>query len=124
MSTKTERPMPPTPELDKLRSVSDRSQEVGRFLDWLTGEKGWHFAKRHVHTQDCYETTTRRGVFPDYKYREVQELSCGMNEDDSFPVHEPPEKLLAAFYEIDLDKIEEERCALLDWHRTVIEKKQ
>jgi hypothetical protein len=34
--------MPPTPELDKMSAVRDRSQTIGDFLDWLSQEKNWH----------------------------------------------------------------------------------
>lgn len=34
-----------TPELEKMKAVQPKSQVIGEFLEWLTGEKGVTLAK-------------------------------------------------------------------------------
>jgi predicted RNA binding protein YcfA (HicA-like mRNA interferase family) len=36
------------PEHEKLAAISDKSQEIGEFLDWLQ-KQGWHLARYHGH---------------------------------------------------------------------------
>lgn len=38
---------PPTPELDKMLAVNDKSQVIGEFLDWLRNDRDIIFAKYH-----------------------------------------------------------------------------
>lgn len=76
---------PKTPELDKLHKVTDESQGIGAFLDWLR-EQGLTLCKYYV--DETYEP-------------------CGL----------PAEKLLADYYKIDLEEVEQERRDLLDWLR-------
>lgn len=33
------------PEHEKLSEVSDKSQAIGEFLDWVADEKGWRLAE-------------------------------------------------------------------------------
>jgi hypothetical protein len=68
-----------------MAAVQERSQEIGEFLEWLSS-KGI--------------TLCRLGV-PDW------ERNC------YFPIRESTEQLLAAYFEIDLDKAEAEKRALL-----------
>lgn len=75
---------PPTPELDKMKSVHNQSQCIGEFLDWLFHEK----------------------------HRTIAEVPEGMDEWQ--PVGGSIEKILAEYFEIDLAKIERERRAILE----------
>lgn len=98
---------PSTPELDRLLAVAPFSQHVGDFLDWLAQE-GFVLAKHacphgNLDHLDCEESKyCRRG--------------------DETPVlwaqHVNPEATLAAFYDIDLNKIEAERRAVLEYLRS------
>ncbi len=72
------------PEHDRMAAISDKSQIIGEFLEWLNYTKGIHL---------CEQT-------PD------------MN-DHWWTVDEDPEKLLAEFFSIDLTKIEAEKRAML-----------
>ncbi len=36
---------PPTPELDKMLAVKDKSQAIGEFLDWLQHDKNYVLAE-------------------------------------------------------------------------------
>lgn len=74
---------PPTPELDKMLAVKDKSQMIGVFLDWLQDEKKIVFAKYY-------------------------------DEESLCPSYDTIEKLLADYFEIDLNKIEQERRAILE----------
>lgn len=74
-----------TPECEKLQSVSDTSQEIGAFLDWLQQEKGCVFS-RYVGSNDRLVVDTDL---------------------------ENKERLLAEYFNIDLDKVEAERRALI-----------
>jgi len=78
---------PKTPELDRLHKVSDESQRIGAFLDWLQNECGIVFCKYH-----------QRREYP-------------------LPDHTSIEQWLAKYFGIDLNKVESERRALLDKFR-------
>lgn len=74
-----------TPECDKLLAVSADSQKIGAFLEWLEQE--------------------RELTICDLDYR---------REDRYYPAYIPINKLLAEYFKIDLNKVEQERSALLD----------
>jgi hypothetical protein len=75
-----------TTECDKLVAASKVSQEIGAFLDWLE-EQGIFLASDE-------EVEGRRGRV-------------------TLPVYESKERMFARYFEIDLDKVENERRALL-----------
>lgn len=84
------------PEHDKLEEISDKSQEIGDFLSWLAeGE---------------YQSSEDLGSI---------ELGCyrsrftGQREESMSPTMVPVETLLAAYFEIDQDKIEDEKRSML-----------
>lgn len=88
------------PEHERLRTVREQSQAIGEFIDWLETE-GIHLAwypclnetrgHDHVaHPDECVESM--------YLYL----------------VHDRPDRLIAKFFDIDLDKIEAEKRAMLD----------
>lgn len=100
------------PEHAKMRAVKAESQRIGFFLEWLeSGSR--RIATDHKHTEEC---APRRSP------RDEPARECGMmaNDDTSWcmPVlytWEPPgrgdriERILAAFYGIDLEKIQDEK---------------
>ena len=94
------------PEHDKLRAVAPYSQKVGEFLDWLS-EQGVALCRRHDHTEDCEPDEYAGGA-----YRE--RYTCGYLEGEWVPDAEGTIDRLARFFEIDLQKIEDERRAMLD----------
>ena len=71
---------PKYPECEKLAIVSDESQTIGVFLDWL-----------------------------------CEEMDVNVEYDTGLTINE----LLAKFYDIDLNKVEEERRAILEYIRTI-----
>lgn len=86
---KPTRPQPACPECEKLAAVSEESNKIGAFLDWLQEE---HETVLSYFSGDgnLYAHTMYSG-------------DNGIN------------RLLAEYFEIDLDKVERERCALLEW---------
>ena len=77
------------PEHDKLRAISGKSQAIGEFLDWLGAEKHWFLA-------------------------EWDGIKRADGDERAWPASYSITKLLAEFFEIDLDKIEAEKRAMLE----------
>lgn len=75
-----------TPQLDKMRSVKEDSQKLSTFIDWLT-EQGMPICEKI--TDDRYGA-------------------------EMAPITISIERLLARYFEIDLNKVEDERRSLLD----------
>lgn len=126
------KPKPPkTPECDKLSSVKDRSQPIGEFLEWLT-EIGVDLCVfHHCHnstSEDCksgrcemddqYTAVRRVALKPETK-EEAVALKL-MGQEKIVPFVSPNERL-AAFFRIDLDLVEKERRALLEYCRKMNE---
>lgn len=85
-----------TPELNKRLAVRKESQIIGEFLEWATSN-GYHFTKTVILTAES------PSLFSD----KVHEYDVP---------HERPvaiEDALADYFEIDLDKVEQEQRALL-----------
>lgn len=75
------------PEHDRMRLISDESQSIGRFLDWLQDEKGCVICQSDE-------------IFP--------------GEFEYAPIRTPPERLLAQYFDINLDVIENEKQQMLE----------
>lgn len=84
---------PECPECQKLADVSKESDKIGTFLDWLSRETQYSFGKWIQ--DDEYGDVFVRVHMGD---RLINEL-------------------LAQYFEIDLNKVEKERSALLEWLR-------
>ncbi len=83
-----------TPEHDKLRAVKDESQGIGAFLDWLASE-GFtvcRFQNLTRHSDDLGDYTP----------------------SGYYPTREGTEKLLARYFNINLNKLETEKQVMLD----------
>ena len=83
---------PETPTLEKMKSVSEDSQKIGEFLDWLR-EEGISLCKYHDDEEQDYR-------------------------EQYFPISESFEKLLAKYYGVNLEDAEKERCAILEHIRS------
>lgn len=87
------------PECDKLRSVAPVSNEIGSFLDWL---------------RDEYAVVLGKWVAEEDRFGRVKRDRDG----DALHVLAPApfglERLLAEYFEIDLDKVETERRQILE----------
>jgi hypothetical protein len=76
----------PTPELDKMSAVRDESQAIGEFLEWMSS-RGLVFAKW---------------------------VDRGIHDDELVEDRKPIKERLAEYFEIDLNKVDEEQRMLLD----------
>lgn len=74
------------PECTKMDQVSDESQRIGEFIEWLQ-EKGYILAR----------------------YEEVE----GYSNPQLIPSPAPIERLLADYFGIDLDKVDQEQREIL-----------
>lgn len=113
-----------TTELEKMSAVREQSQPIGEFLDWLAGQ-GILLMK---YTPVIYERWPWESKFATDGSQPSYYRAAWHGPDDG--VHGPPEeyegddepmmwresieRMLARFFEIDLNAIEEERRALLD----------
>ena len=84
------RSAPKAPEHEKLEKVAERSQVCGEFLEWLGVEKDLVLARW---------------------------AGANCPGDMLVPVNPCVRDLLAEFFEIDQEKLEAEKVALLEWVR-------
>ena len=111
-----------TPECNKLQAVHIHSQVCGEFLNWILAAKGYEIAVRHFHVgnfdeggecfrkHDCTTDvciTNAKGCFQ--KFEKV----CGVRDNALVSVNFKTEKLLAEFFGIDMNKVENERRQIL-----------
>lgn len=79
------------PECEKMTAIQDKPRVIGDFLEWL---------------EETKEMT-------------ICVLIEGENEQgEYYPIYLETEKLLAEFFKIDLDKVEEEKRQILDETRS------
>ena len=75
-------------ESQKMAKVAPDSRKLGLFLDWLQ-EQGIHLSR-------------------------MEETHCNYGDpEDLVDIHESKERLLARYFNIDLDKVDAERTELL-----------
>jgi len=97
------------PEHQNLKAISNKSQAIGSFLDWLSEEKSIELAVRHKHTDSCYANLDS----VDQAMKLHPRRLCGYTDDELVSTHIPFRKLLAEYFEIDEEKIEREKRAML-----------
>lgn len=98
-----------TKELDKMAAVQLQARAIGDFLDWLGYEKAAHLATVHRHGPDCPGWDAGRE-----SYRPRGDEYCDLRDGESVPLRYHREPLLAEYFQIDLDKVEDEKRALLE----------
>lgn len=122
-----------TPECDRLVAVAEESQRIGEFIDWL-GEQGWFIAyTERMIDRPCASTVCTKYTVTQcvngrsilYRGEGGEDVGpCSKCDGTGFirserldpiglPLAMSPERLLAKFYGIDLDKVEAERRAIL-----------
>jgi len=84
------------PEYEKLKAISDKSQAIGDFLEWTRGT----LCEVHHHSKDC----RGRGRVPE----------CGLSEGEFTPIRRSIIDQLAEHFEIDQQRLEDEKRAMLD----------
>lgn len=79
-------------ECEKMKEVQEDSQKIGEFLDWLQNDKQVILSRYYddVECEHCEEST-----------EQLLSIRLGVEE------------LLSEYYEIDLNKVEEERQHML-----------
>jgi hypothetical protein len=87
-----------TPELDKMRAVSEQSQAIGEFLDMSE----YVLAQWVDCTSEFHEELGDQGSY--YTCWEAHHL---------VEVHQSIEEILADYFEIDLKKVESERREII-----------
>lgn len=92
-----------TEELDKMKAVQNESQAIGAFIEWL-GTKDYVIG-RHLSME------------------EMDEMGLDPDETNIVPVYTSIEKMLAEYFEIDLNKVEKEKMKILDNLRETNERK-
>lgn len=99
---------PPTPECDRLLEVAPFSQKIGEFIDWLHDTKHWSIAEEATDDEDDEVSEPGRAgsiarIFSTHPHGSL----------DLHPARYRTEALLAEFFDIDLNKVEDERRAIL-----------
>jgi hypothetical protein len=90
------------PEHEKLAKVSALSQKCGEFVEWLQAR--YTFGQYHEHSSACQSPT---GAACDTSTQRLYSAPINLR------------KLLAEFFEIDEDKLEEEKQSMLAGIRKV-----
>ena len=110
------------PEHEKLKAVHDQSQAIGEFMEWLGG-KGLSLGAYHKHTEGCKNPDWHKGVNEGKQWIDedwVTQYRCGAQTDQFVYVGMDIEAKLAEFFEIDRDKLEQEKRAMLQKQRELI----
>ncbi len=120
------------PEHEKLHKVAEFSQSIGEFLEWLSDEQHVWLAKHDVRLDNCRNcghpdrhTLTRPSIsMPRCSYDdEGEECDCERSDFGNpnllvpYPVARTD--LLAAYFEIDLKVLEEEKQAMITGQRAL-----
>lgn len=126
------KPYPPTPELDKMKAVQSHSQAIGEFLDIYCNEKGYELCQFRKAGDNgmpyrIWKTGVKNAILDgasteDRKPRagDVLNGDAILNPeycewpDGYIPLRKPLQKLLAEAFEIDLEKVDQERRAILE----------
>lgn len=88
---------PTIPEHNKLKAISDKSQAIGDFIEWTRAS----LCVPHHHEDHCRSDDTGR-------------LMCGMSEGEYEELRTPIRKLLADYFGIDEQRLEDEKRAMLE----------
>jgi len=116
-----------TPECDKLLEVKDKSQIIGVFLEWLQSQDIQLYSKpvkeaviarmKGENDKKCPECG---GILIPYRMAGGTHCaSCGIDISSDYyekylPFRKPIEQILAWYFDINLNKCEEERRQMLE----------
>ncbi len=106
------------PECEKLSAISDKSQAIYDFVEWLrSGDADNTMHKRTIILatpgmmtgyNDCGDGTTDKCEPVELAEEDWEDM------DQWVPVEQSVETMLAKFFKIDMDKVEEEKRAMLE----------
>jgi len=94
-------------ELEKLEAISDKSQAIGEFLEWIFSSKKYHLSK--YLTEEEYEREDNV-YYVDGLYKKEQFKRHEFGKEELVPVSIDIKKLLAEYFEINLTKVEKEHA--------------
>ena len=95
------------PEHEKLKVIADTSQAIGEFLDWLQAERKISLTEwREWEEEKPQFMATHQGVGS-------LDDTVMVKRKEYVPIYTSISKLLAEFFKIDLNKIEEEKRAMI-----------
>lgn len=98
---------PKTPELEKLNSIYRYHQKIGEFLEWIREKYSAEFYSHRKSTEVSTDMFGHPYIDPgtgeERTYQATRLMSIGKKT----------EVLLAEFFELDLDRVEQERRVLL-----------
>lgn len=105
------------PELDKLSALKGQTQKLGEFLDWLE-QKGLIISRYHKHSLECVggseaDLEVNRGRLTLKPMPAGQKAKCGVSEEDIEPMYIKIETMIANYFDLDENKMEDERRAML-----------
>lgn len=106
------------PEHEKLRAIQDKSQAIGEFLDWLQDGGFEDYGNIDLCYRPLIKTVERIGKDGYWRQEPLPEDKW-FHSDHLTTLMTPKSILLAAFFEIDLKKLEEEKVQMLDEQRSL-----
>ena len=93
-------------ELEKMEKVQEKSQAIGNFIEEFLKEKGIILATYHKHSKKRCE-------------KDEWGWNCGWTTEQPIPLNYDIQKLLAEYFNINLDETEKEKQKILDDLRAV-----
>lgn len=120
------------PEHDKMQGVKAEAEIIGAFLEWLSQSYSicqWRDAGNNGEPQripaDEHDIKRIASDWGEHSWEVADARANGVDNpdydywaDEYIPAHRPISAWLAAYLDIDLDKIEAEKRAMLDRLRT------
>lgn len=97
---------PACPECERLADISKESNKIGDFLSWLQ-QSGIYLT----------EWKDKRFFDEDGNQLKKYERDCEIEPEGYYPYRKSIERILADYFEIDLDLVDKERAALLEHSR-------
>lgn len=111
------------PECEKAAKVKDESQAIGEFLEWLMGKEKIHLTKHEEENIVYLDENFKENILPTmneqqlFQYR-LNNPTLVEYRGGYYSHHESIEKMLARYFNIDLNVLEQEKRAILDSIRT------
>ncbi len=93
-------------ELEKMEKVQEESQAIGDFIEEFLKNKGIVLATYHKHSKKMCD-------------RDEWGWKCGWRTEQPMLLHYDIQKLLAEYFSINLEKVEEEKQEILTDLRAV-----
>ena len=108
------------PEHDKLCAIKDQSQAIGAFIEWM-GEHGYHICERTHAVSESANQVIEAPEPGTWQRKRLGDRFCDLLGAliDANTIYWPttkrlPNALLAQYFDIDEDKLETEKRAMLD----------